>query len=212
LQNDALSVAQAPHSARSRRSLRQNLSTCARSLRSVHVFGATVCQCCGQRLSVPGTDHLRKDYAHLFERFFYFLEDLGPGAFGVAVFDELEKIRSHLPVSRMDSYFKRTSRGRQRAGRILPEPLFVHSDLTTGVQLADLVAYLPSWGWRLRSMTRPDRPELAGFVAQICQLRHRAVREVAGNPLFTIWSLAFITDLRPQTERDVETAEGTRER
>ncbi len=155
----------------------------------------------------PGTDHLRKDYAYLFERFFYFLEDMGPDAFGVAVFDELEKIQSHLLVSQMDSYFKRTIRGRQRAGRILPEPLFVHSDLTTGVQLADLVAYILSWGWRLRSMTRPARPELAGFAAQICQLRHRAVREVAGNPLFTIWSFAFITDLRPQAERDVEADE-----
>jgi hypothetical protein len=155
----------------------------------------------------PGTDHLRKDYAYLFERFFYFLEDMGPDAFGVAVFDELEKIQSHLLVSQMDSYFKRTIRGRQRAGRILPEPLFVHSDLTTGVQLADLAAYILSWGWRLRSMTRPARPELAGFAAQICQLRHRAVREVAGNPLFTIWSFAFITDLRPQAERDVEADE-----
>ena len=123
------------------------------------------------------------------------MEDLGPDAFGVAVFDELEKIQSHLLTSQMDAYFKRTMRGRQRAGRILPEPLFVHSDLTTGVQLADLVAYILSWGWRLRSMARLARPELAGFAAQICQLRHRAVREVAGNPLFTIWSFAFITGL-----------------
>ena len=111
----------------------------------------------------------------------------------------------------MDSYFKRTTRGRQRAGRILPEPLFVHSDLTTGVQLADLVAYILSWGWRLRSMTRPSRPELEGLVTQICQLRRRAIREVDGNPQFTIWSFAFITDLRPQGERDVEAQEGAGE-
>ena len=159
----------------------------------------------------PETDHVRKDYAYLFERFFYFLEDLGPDAFGVAVFDEIEKVQSHLLVSQMDSYFKRTARGRQRAGRILPEPLFVHSDLTTGVQLADLVAYILSWGWRLRSMTRPARPELAGFAGRICQLRHRAVREVAGNPHFTIWSFAFITDLRPQGERELEAGQDTGE-
>jgi hypothetical protein len=41
--------------------------------------------------SSPGTDHLRKDYAYLFERFFYFLEDMGPDTFGVAVFDKLDK-------------------------------------------------------------------------------------------------------------------------
>jgi hypothetical protein len=150
----------------------------------------------------PGTDHLRKDYAYLFERFFYFLEDLGLGAFGIAVFDELEKVQSHLLVDQMDSYFKRTIKGRLRAGRILPEPLFVHCDLTTGVQLADLAAHILSWGWRIRDMTKPARPELAGFTAQLCQLRHRAVREVASNPQFTIWSFAFITEQRAQGERD----------
>jgi hypothetical protein len=139
------------------------------------------------------------------------LEDLGPDTFGVVVFDELEKIQSHLLVNQMDNYFKRTVSGRQRSGRILPEPLFVHSDLTTGVQLADLVAYILSWGWRLRVMTREARAELAGYAAQLCQLRHRAVREVAGNPQFTIWSFAFITDLRPQTEREEDTGGETGE-
>jgi hypothetical protein len=157
----------------------------------------------------PGRGHLRKDYAYLFERFFYYLEDLGPNAFGVAVFDELERIQSHLLVSQMDSYFKQTSRGRQRAGRILPEPLFVHSDLTTGVQIADLVAYILSWGWRLNAMTKPWRRELAGYTAQVCQLRHRAVREVAGNPQFVIWSFAFITDLRSYTDRILDLPTGS---
>jgi hypothetical protein len=155
----------------------------------------------------PASDHLRKDYAYLFERFFYFLEDVGPNAFGVAVFDELDKVQSHLLVGQMDSYFKRTLRGRQRAGRVLPEPFFVHSDLTTGVQIADLVAYILSWGLRLRSMTKPARPELGGYAAQVSQLRHRTVREVAGNPQFTIWSFSYITDLRSQLERDLEPAE-----
>lgn len=159
----------------------------------------------------PARDHLRKDYAYLFERFFYFLEDVGPSAFGVAVFDELEKVQSHLLVNQMDSYFKRTMRGRQRSGRILPEPFFVHSDLTTGVQIADLVSYILSWGSRLRAMTKPARTELAGYAAQVCQLRHRSVREVAGNPQFAVWSFAFITDLRSQMERDLEPHEEAEE-
>jgi hypothetical protein len=50
----------------------------------------------------PEPSHLRKDYVYLFESFFYFLEDLG-GAFGVAVFDELEQVQSHLLLSQMDS-------------------------------------------------------------------------------------------------------------
>ena len=101
-------------------------------------------------------------------------------------------------------------RGRQRAGRILPEPLFVHSDLTTGVQIADLIAYILSWGMRFRAMTRPARVELASYAAQVCQLRYRTVREVAGNPQFTIWSFAFTTDLRSQVERDVDQAAAIR--
>jgi hypothetical protein len=152
----------------------------------------------------PAPNHLRKDYAYLFERFFYFLDDLGPDAFGVTVFDELEKVQSHILVSQMDSYFKRTARGRQRAGRILPEPFFVHSDLTTGVQLADLIAYIVSWGMRFGPMTKPARMQLAGYAAQVRQLRYRAVREVEGNPQFAVWSFAFITDLRSQVERDVD--------
>jgi hypothetical protein len=151
---------------------------------------------------LPASDHLRKDYVYLFERFFYFLEDMGPNAYGVVVFDELEKIQSHLLLTQMDSYFKLPVRGRQRAGRILPEPFFVHSDLTTGIQIADLVAYILSWGLRFRPMTKPARPELAGYASQVCQLRHRAVREVGGDPHFTVWSFAFVTDLSSQSEGD----------
>ena len=160
---------------------------------------------------MPAPDHLRKDYAYLFERFFYFLEDIGPSAFGVAVFDELEKVQSHLLVNQMDRYFKRTMRGRQRAGRILPEPFFVHSDLTTGVQIADLVSYILSWGLRLRAMTKPARTELEGYAAQVRQLRHRSVREVGGNREFAVWSFAFITDLRSQMERESEPGEEAEE-
>jgi hypothetical protein len=152
----------------------------------------------------PGTDHLRKDYGYLFERFFYYLEDLGPNAFGVVVFDELEKIQSHLLVSQMDRYFKLTARGRQRASQILPEPFFVHSDLTTGIQIADLVSYVVSWGVRFGGMTKPARPALASYSAQVCRMRHRTAREVEGNPAFTIWSFAFITDLRSAEEREME--------
>lgn len=94
----------------------------------------------------------------------------------------------------MDSYFKRTVRGRQRAGRILPEPFFVHSHLTTGIQIADLVAYVVSWGFRLRAMVKPARPELAGYTSQVSQLRHRSICEVAGNPEFSVWSFVFITE------------------
>jgi hypothetical protein len=147
-----------------------------------------------------GTDFLRKDYAYLFERYFYFLEDSDREALGLVVFDELERVQSHLLIEQMNHYFQATWKGRTRASQIIPEPFFVHSELTTGVQIADLVAYILSWGFRLPGMDEPARPELEGLVDRVCQIRHRAVRERMGNPNFVIWSFALINDLRAREE------------
>ena len=147
-------------------------------------------------------DGLRKDYAYLFERFFYCLEDNAAEEQGIVVFDELEKSKSHLLIDQMRRYFVNTAVGRYRANRIIPEPFFVHSDLTTGVQIADLVAYVISWGFRTPRMTKPARAELSRLVDQVARLRYRATRERLGNPEFDIWSFAHITDLRAQVERD----------
>ncbi len=147
---------------------------------------------------------LRKDYGYLFERFFYFLDDWKYDERGIIVFDELEKSRSHILVEQAHKYFKNTAIGKLRAGLIIPEPLFVHSDLTTGVQIADLIAYTISWGFRMRQMTRPHRIELAPYARQVASLRHKTTRDVGGNPNFDIWSFAYIDDLRTRSERDVD--------
>ena len=144
---------------------------------------------------------LRKDYAYLFERFFYFLEDNTSEEQGIVVFDELEKSQSHLLIDQMHRYFAATEVGRHRSKRIIPEPFFVHSDLTTGVQIADLTAYVISWGFRTPQMTKPARAELSQLSNQVASLRYRATRSRLGNPDFGIWSFAHITDLRTQAER-----------
>lgn len=153
---------------------------------------------------------LRKDYAYLFERFFYFLEDIaietGHAQQGLVVFDELEKSRSHILVGQIYAYFKETAIGRQRASLIIPEPFFVHSDLTTGIQIADLVAYSISWGFRTPRMTKSRREELGPYANQIARLRHRSLRERRGNKNFEIWSIAHIRDLRTNVERLAEEA------
>jgi len=149
------------------------------------------------------TDGLRKDYAYLFERFFYFLEDRPNREHqGIVVFDELEKSKSHILIDQAHRYFKDSATGRLRSSLIIPEPFFVHSDLTTGVQIADLAAYTISWGFRTDQMQRPARPELAPYASQLSGLRYRAIRERRGNPNFAIWSLAHITDLRTRSERE----------
>ena len=145
---------------------------------------------------------LRKDYAYLFERFFYFLEDWKYDERGIIVFDELEKSRSHILVDQAHQYFKETATGRVRAGLIIPEPLFVHSDLTTGIQVADLIAYCVSWGFRTSRMTKPARDELAPFAEQVASLRYRAVRPIEGEDR-DIWSFQIIDDLRTRNERQM---------
>jgi hypothetical protein len=142
---------------------------------------------------------LRKDYAYLFERYFYYLEDRDQ--LGVVVFDELERTQSHLLIDQMARYFSREGRGEVRAGRVIPEPFFVHSHLTTGVQLADLVAYTIAWNVRVGQMNRPARNELDPLGSIVLRLRYRAIRELEGNPNFVVWSIAVIDDLRARAER-----------
>jgi hypothetical protein len=79
----------------------------------------------------------------------------------LSVFDELERSQSHILINQMAEYFKKTKKGRQRSSRIVPEPMFVHSDLTTLVQVADLLVYIVSWGVRTKRMDLPARAELA---------------------------------------------------
>jgi hypothetical protein len=149
---------------------------------------------------VPGREILRKDYSYLFERFYYFLEDQRVEA-GLVVFDELEKSQSHVLVGQMDYYFKFTQPGKQRANLVLPEPFFVHSDLTTGIQLADLAAYVISWSVRFGTMSGPKRAELEDIGQVVLGLKYRATREIDGNPNFSVSSLVHIKDLRPAGER-----------
>jgi hypothetical protein len=141
-------------------------------------------------------DYLRKDYSYLFERFYYYLEEVDAAASGIVVFDELEKSKSHLLLGQMDSYFRRTAKGRERAEHIIPEPFFVHSDLTTGIQVADLAAYIISWGFRTPTLVEPAREELKEFARIIARFRHRTERKIAGRSDFRVWSFGIIHDLR----------------
>ena len=145
----------------------------------------------------PVSAMLRKDYAFLFERFFYFLEDRGPTVQGVVVFDELEKTESKILIGQMEEYFLHTTRGKLRAKQVVPQPFFAHSDLTTLIQVADLIAYVTAWAFRIPGiLNAPARGELTPFADQVAALRYRTVREILGTPNFVVWSFAAIDDLR----------------
>ena len=103
----------------------------------------------------------------------------------------------------MCRYFQDTARGKARAARIIPEPMFVHSDLTSLIQVADIVAYVISWAVRLNEhMNKPVRSELAPIAKMVWNLKHKTSRRTYGKryPII-ISSFKFIQDLRSQDER-----------
>lgn len=138
-------------------------------------------------------DALRKDYAYLFERLYYFLNGLPDDPMGFLVFDELDRSASHILLGQVSGYFVRTTNGRTRSRLIIPEPFFVHSDLTSLVQLADIVAYTVSWGVRLRNMAQPGREELADVAGDVLDLRFSRRLDSGERQ----WGFKVIEDLRP---------------
>ena len=134
---------------------------------------------------------LPREYVYLFERFYYFLESHEPEQNGTIIFDEVEKSMSHLLINQMDNYFQRTFKGTIRSNLILPEPLFVHSHLTTGIQMADFIAYIISWNLRNAKLTKPRRLELNQFLKQICKMEFRAT-PLTGRYLYKIKSIITI--------------------
>lgn len=151
--------------------------------------------------SVAG-EFLGKEYAYLFERYYYFLHDKND-AIGLIVFDELDKSQSHLLTEKMNRYFLSTTRGKERAGLIVPEPFFVHSHLTTAVQLADLVAYIISWGLRFGRLTRAGRKHLKPYADQVMRLQYQTTRfSQEDDRIYPIYGFKFLSDLRSRREKD----------
>jgi len=105
---------------------------------------------------------LRKDLVFLLERYFYFLES--QQEMGLLVMDGSEKKADRKLVRRLERYFTQTIPGRQRTRWIVPVPMFVESDMTYGVQVADLCIYCLNWGWRAQDMDQPTRPQIEPFV------------------------------------------------
>jgi hypothetical protein len=150
-------------------------------------------------------DGLRKDYSYLFQRMYYFLEQHDPTERGLLVMDEMDHTEAHRLMSQMSAYFQTTAYGRARRRRIVPQPFFVHSDLTTGVQIADLVAYVLSWNVRLPGMSAAARPELDPLGDQL-RAAHRQYR-VPGLT-YGVSSFVYLQDLRTRSEKDIESQEG----
>lgn len=145
---------------------------------------------------------LRKDYSYLFERFFYFVNSKSSEHAGIIVFDELDKSASHLLLGQMHEYYRDFKKGQERSERLVPEPLFVHSDLTVGIQVADLVAYILSWGHNFNrgGMVPKPRPELAPYIKQVETLKIDTRVEGEKSD-----GIHVVYDLRTKRQRDTST-------
>lgn len=153
-------------------------------------------------------DILGKDFTYLFERYFYFLKALPDHERGLVVFDELEKSRAQKLVQQMASYFLGTTPGRDRSSKIIPEPFFVHSELTTGVFLVDLAAYIIGWGWRRGKMDQPFRQELKPYARKLHAMQFQGIKpdEDKGKN-WPLYGITYIEDLRARVDRALEDLE-----
>jgi len=155
----------------------------------------------------PEPGLLRKDYVYLFERYFYYLETLPPSERGLVVFDELDKAQSHVLIQQMAAYFIGTETGRFRSSRIVPESFFVHSELTTGIFLADLVAYVLGWAWCLHGRGEPCRKDLQPYVRKIRDMEfHGEKPRQDGQGVWNLRGIVSIDDLRGRFDREEDEA------
>lgn len=154
-------------------------------------------------------DILRKDFVYLFERYFYFLKTLPDYERGLVVFDELEKSRAQKLVQQMASYFLGTKPGQFRSSKIIPEPFFVHSELTTGVFLADLAAYIIGWGWRRGKMTQPFRQELTSYAKKLHTMQFQGSKPDVNDEKkeWPLYGITYIGDLRGKADKEMEDLE-----
>jgi len=152
------------------------------------------------------SEHLRKDMSSLFKLFYYAVDQSLDHNHGLLIFDERENVASRKLIRRISDYFEKTENGRSMCSKILPEPLFVHSNLTTLVQVADVVCYSVNWGYRLWKMDKPVRVEMRQFGELAAKLKYKDPESKTlveiGQPAY---GFSYFDDLRPAHEREKKT-------
>jgi Protein of unknown function (DUF3800) len=137
---------------------------------------------------------LSKAYVFVLERFFYFLEEQKET--GIIVLDELEKTHDKKLIKQMESYFSKTTEGKQRALWVVPSPLFVASDMLYPVQAADVCIYCINWGFRLPKMHGDMRQEIqenfANWIREL-QFSGKGHRFESGHS-FHSYGITYIPD------------------
>jgi hypothetical protein len=153
--------------------------------------------------TVEAQEYLRKDLVFLLQRFFYLVDSEDEA--GLLVMDETEKLDDRRLVRRLEQYFTRTSKGQDRASRIVPSPFFVSSDMDYPIQVADVCIYALNWGFRIPAlgMDAPVRKEIADeFAGWIGRLQFKSglvLNEDGEERLLDLFSIVYVAD--PYTKR-----------
>ena len=134
---------------------------------------------------------LRKDYGYLLERFYHLLEGTPNAGTGLIVLPRQPRARTYVSADHIVDYFSKTTNGRLRAQRIIPDPVYAAGALAVVSHLAELCSYVASWSVRLPSMSEPRRPEMGPLASRCSALRFSYV---ATNGMKD-WSFKFIGDL-----------------
>lgn len=140
---------------------------------------------------------LRRDHTYLLERYFYHLEACNSN--GILVMDEVEKQNDKRFIARLDRYFMKTKKGKERAKRLVPTPFFVSSDMSYAIQVADVVIYCINHGFRIsgRGMDAPVRDEIESrFSDQIRGLQYvgQAYHDKKGEYVWS-YGITFVGSL-----------------
>ena len=144
---------------------------------------------------------LRRDYALLFRRFAHYVQETGKDSIGIVVFDERDQKQSRRLFEQMENYFLKTNEGRSLSACVLPEPLFVHSDLTMAVRIADVVSYIINWGFRLPHMSGKQREEMKPYANLIYSLSYKGQVEAMDGSFKPLYGIIYLDDFLGNYDR-----------
>ena len=135
---------------------------------------------------------LRKDYGYLLERFYHLLKALPNGGAGLLVLPHRPRARTYVGAGHIVDYVAKTTNGRIRAQRIIPDPVYASGTLTVLSHLTEIFSYVASWSVRLPHMVEPRRPEMGPLTARCSAMRFSYVADNGKKD----WSFKFIGDLK----------------
>ncbi|MEI7832810.1 MAG: DUF3800 domain-containing protein [bacterium] len=157
------------------------------------IFACAIPKNVGKLTTEWAEENLRKDHVFLFERFYYFLNDVQQT--GLLVMDETENNNDRQFVRQLERYFTLTAPGQLRSQWIVPAPFFVESDMAYPVQVADVCIYCINWGFRCdQAMNGGVRPEIADrFGEMLLSLQWKGDVH-KGEKTFTNYGICYVPD------------------